>query len=64
MVWERYRDDFPTTSRWFTEDIAMIFFRENTHSFVNLYFQAESKLKGHPFSYSHLYTSSYKPTES
>jgi hypothetical protein len=42
----------------------MIFFRENALSFANPYFQAERRLKGHPFSHSCLYTISYKPSES
>jgi hypothetical protein len=41
IVYQKHRDDFPKTSKWFTEDIEMIFFSLSS----NLYFLDESRMK-------------------
>jgi hypothetical protein len=45
MVYQKHREDFPKTSKWFTEDIEKIFF----HFRQICIFLAESRLKDAPF---------------
>jgi hypothetical protein len=44
IVYQKHWDDFPKTSKWFTEDIEMIFFH-----FRQPVFWAESRLKDASF---------------
>jgi hypothetical protein len=64
MFFQRYRNDFFFSYTGFGKEYIMVYRkRHNVFSFCR-YFLAESRLKDVPFSYSHLYTSIYKPAES
>jgi hypothetical protein len=45
IVYQKRRDDFPKTSKWFTEDVEMIFFT----CVKPVFFLAENRLKDASF---------------